>query len=621
MTLQTRTVALADLELDDDINARRHRTDEGVEELKASIQSHGLAQSIRVRPAEKAGRFRIVAGSRRYRVLCELATSGGSVAGVEVTDEFPVPCIIGYEDDDQTARELSQAENLIRLPQHEADTYETFRELADRGLDEAQIAARFGIEPKRVRRMLALGRLSPVILEAWRAGTLDDRGRAIETVRAFTLAPSIEEQERVFTKLTKDRNLHGHAVMLAFGGADGDVKKWIKIAGLDAYKAAGGAVTTDLFGDDHIVADKALMHRVAEESIQAKLDGLKAEGWSWVSTDKDLGYYWKHSWKREKPGDGKATADEKKSITKLKKLAAKDNVVAAGHLNTLYKTIADRQWTLDQLAKAGAVVEIGYHGDVDIVRGVVKPAAEKKASSASSSSGEPKEKGPPTISNALHQRLSGQATLAVRQALQHEPRVGLVALLAGFMTHRRMHADSPVRVYHEGFAKKHGEDKETFAGVFARLSDMTDQELFAVAAGCAADAVHLERTHIGRMPFDADSAPIAAAMEHSRLTTSLLEAFDAPDYFGGASKPFVIQAIREALNEDEARKAEKMKKAELTAFALANVPKTGWLPEQLRAPTYAGPGPVPVFDATSPLENDPDFDEIEDEEMEDADAA
>jgi hypothetical protein len=38
MTLQTRTVALADLELDVDINARRHRTDEGIEELKASIR-------------------------------------------------------------------------------------------------------------------------------------------------------------------------------------------------------------------------------------------------------------------------------------------------------------------------------------------------------------------------------------------------------------------------------------------------------------------------------------------------------------------------------------------------------------------------------------------------------
>ncbi|RWN35810.1 ParB/RepB/Spo0J family partition protein [Mesorhizobium sp.] len=616
MTIQTRTAALADLELDDDINARRHRNDEGIEELKASIRAHGLAQSLRVRPAERAGRFRIVAGSRRYRVLCELATSGDTAAGVPVTEEFPVPVIIGYEDDDQTAREISQAENLIRLPQHEADTYETFRELADRGLGEDQIASRFGIDPKRVKRMLALGRLSPMILDAWRDGSLDERGRAFEVVRAFTLAPSIEDQERVFKKLSKDRNLHGHAVMLAFGGADDDIKKWVKIAGLDAYKAAGGAVTTDLFGDDHIVADKPLMHRVAEAAIQAKLDGLKAEGWSWVSTNADLGYYWKHSWRREKPGDGKATAAEKKQIKKLEKAAAKAVEGADDELAALQAAIAGRQWTPDQFAKAGAVVEIGYHGDVEIVRGVVKPQAEKKASSAS---GAPKEKGPPTISNALHQRLSGQATLAVRLALQQEPHVGLVALLAGFITHRRMHADSPVRIYHEGFAKNHGEGKETFASVFERLIDLTDAELFAVAAECAADAVHMERPYGGKPPFDANAAPLAAAIDADHLTAALQETFDAADYFGGASKPFVITAIREALNDDEARKADKMKKAELVAFALANVPQTGWLPPELRAPTYSGPGAIPDLAEAPPTE--PDDDVLVDDEVEEDGAA
>jgi hypothetical protein len=45
MTLQTRTVALADLELDVDINARRHRTDESIEELKASIRCRSTKQT------------------------------------------------------------------------------------------------------------------------------------------------------------------------------------------------------------------------------------------------------------------------------------------------------------------------------------------------------------------------------------------------------------------------------------------------------------------------------------------------------------------------------------------------------------------------------------------------
>jgi len=609
ITIST-TVALADIEPDESINARRTRTDEGIYELKASIRAHGLIQALRVRHAD-GPTAKIIAGHRRHRVLCELAADGDSAGGVVVTPSFPVPVIFG-DVDDTAAREISQAENLIRLPQHEADTYETFRDLADRGLDQHQIAARFGIDPKRVTRMLALGRLSPVILDAWRSGSFDERGSAATIVRAFTLAPSIEDQERVLNKLIKDRNLHAGAILAAFGGNDHEAARNIKIAGLDAYRAAGGEVTQDLFGDNHIIADKALAKRVADEKIAATIAGLKAEGWSWVSLGADLGYYWEHGWKREKPGDGKATADEKKQIKNLKKLAAKDNVVAAGHLNDLYKTIADRQWSPEQLGIAGAVVKIGHHGDLEVIRGVVKPQAEKKASS---SSGAPKEKGPPTISNALHERLSAQATLATRQALKQEPHIGLVALLAGFMTHRRMHADSPVRVYHEGFGKTHSDEKESFASVFSRLMEMTDAELFLVAAGCAGEAVHMERHHIGKPPFDSNSAPLAAAIDAEHMTAALQETFDAADYFDGASKPFVIQAIREAINEDEARRADKMKKAELVAFALANVPQTGWLPPELRAPTYGGPGAIPTFATTDPAQHDPDFDEETEEEL------
>ncbi|WP_287343981.1 ParB/RepB/Spo0J family partition protein [Mesorhizobium sp.] len=582
MTLQTRTAALADLEIDDDINARRHRNDEGIEELKASIRAHGLAQSLRVRPAEKAGRFRIVAGSRRYRVLCELATSGDSAAGVPVTEEFPVPVIIGYEDDDQTAREISQAENFIRLPQHEADTYETFRELADRGLEEAQIAARFGIDVKRVRRMLALGRLSPMILAAWRDGTFEKftgyNGSVADIVRAFTLAPSTEEQERVHQKLAKNGQLHAHIIRGEFGAGDRQIGKMLDLVGVKAYTAAGGSIVEDLFGENHAVSDPALVKKLVAEKLQAKVDEALKDGWSWAALADDLPSNWSWNWRK--------LGLSKKKATKAQK------------------------------AESGAVVGLDYQYKLEITYGVVKPAAEKAAATKAE---RVKEKAAPTISNALHQRLSGQATLAVRQAIQQEPRVGLVALLAGLIAHRHLYTDSPVRVYHDGFGKSHGGEKESFASAFARLSDMSDQELFVVAAGCAGEAVHMERPYIGKPPFDANAAPLAAAINPKYLTGALQETFDAADYFGGASKPFVITAIREALNDDEARKAEKMKKAELTAFALANVPQTGWLPPELRAPTYSGPGAIPVLTEAPPTE--PDDDDLVDEEVEEDEAA
>lgn len=570
MTTTATTRPLASIEADEAINARRTRTDEGIEELKASIRAHGLIQALRVRHAD-GEKVRIIAGHRRHRVLCELATDGDVAGGVAVTPDFQVPVIFGDVDDD-VARELSQAENLIRLPQHEADTYETFRELADRGLDESQIAARFGIDPKRVKRMLALGRLSPVILEAWRAGEFD-RYHGRDSIRAFTLAPSIEEQERVFAKLKKEGTLWAHTIKYAFGAGNRDAVKALKFVGPDGYRAAGGTIIEDLFGDESVISDAALVLKLAADKLQAEVDRVGKEGWAWTALASDLPGGWDWNWQKLPVSKKKATKAQK--------------------------------------AQSGAVVDIDRDGKLAVTYGVVKPAAPKKVTE----DGRPKEKGEPAISNAIHDRLSIQATLAVRGALRSEPRLGLVALLAGFMAHRHLHTDSPVRVYHDGFGRAHSE-KESFAAAFARLSAMSDDELFAAAAGCAAEAVHMERPHHGKPPFDANAAPLAAAIDASRLAAALGEAFDAADYFKSVSKPFVIQAIREALNDDEARKAEKMKKAELTAFALANVPKTGWLPPELRAPTYSGPGEIPklVAPPTEPKAADLVDDEFDEEE-------
>lgn len=618
---ESRTFPLVDIEPDEAINARRTRTDEGMDELKSSILAHGLIQPLRVRIDAATGKAKIIAGHRRHRALCELAAAGDVINGVPVDDAYPVPVLVG-DVDDIDARELSQAENFIRLPQHEADTFETFRYLADLGLNEAQIAARFGIDPKRVKRMLALGRLSPVILEAWRSGELDKQHHSpIDIVRAFTQAPSLEEQERVYRKLTKERNLHGHAIRMAFGGGNRDAAKYIKIAGLEAYEAAGGRVTRDLFGDEHIISDTEIAKKVAEDKVQAVLAGLKVEGWSWVSMSDDLGYGWDYNWRKEKPGEGKPSASESKKIKKLEKSVAKGTEGAADELAALQKAIAGRQWTPDQLGKAGAVLEVGYHGDLKITRGVIKPEAPKKAEKAT---GEKVEK-VQTISNAMAHRLSIAATLATQEALADEPRNGLVALLAGFLCnfHRR-----PVRVSSSGFRDEYESNAPEFDQVFGILQAKTDAELFATAAAIAGKAVDLQVHHSGHRAFVGDGRILIAAIGGERLTTALHAHWDAEDYFSGVAKPFVITAIREAVNDEEARKAEKLLKKQLVEFAVKNVKGTGWLPPELRAPTYTGPGEIPLPTIKSPptlpayqtgeddSESDPDFEDVDEEDLE-----
>lgn len=595
-------------EADPPINARRVGRGEDIEELAASIAAHGLITNPKVKEIDRI--FYVGIGNRRLAALRLLVEQN------QLAEDWEVPCdeFVGLDD----AREIALAEQINRAPLHEADELEEFSTLSKAGLSEVDIAKRFGITPQRVKRILALGGLSPVILQAWRDGIFTRD--ASNSIRAFTLAPSIEAQEATFNKLKKIGHLDSYSIRQAFGADNREAAKAIKIAGVEAYKAAGGTMTTDLFGDNHVIDNPEIAAKVAKEKVDATFAGLKAEGWSWVSMASDLPYSWSYSWGTEKPVDGKATADEKKQIKKLEKAVAKGTDGAADELATLQKTIADRQWTPEQLAKAGAVLEIGHYGELAIKRGVVKPQTAKKEASGEADG--KKEKAAPTISNALATRLSAQAGLATRKALQAEPRLGLVALLAGFLTKGDVYSNArtcPIHVSHAGMGHQQLRGTESFADALARLQAMTDAELFVVAAGIAGNAVSL---HVGSADYRAfDGAPqaLAAAIDADAMTAALHESFDAADYFGGVSKAFIIDAIREALNDDEARRADKLKKAELVAFALENVPKTGWLPPELRAPTYSGPGKVPAFVEAPPVE--PDVDDIEDEDIDEEEAA
>ena len=555
------------------INARRVGREEGIEELAQSITYHGLIQALTV--ATRGDEHYVADGNRRLAAL-RLMQSRKLIKSDEL-----VKCDV--EADFDGAEELSLAANIMRAPLHEADQYETFRELADHGMDGAQIASRFGIEPARVRRILALGRLSPKILDWWRAQ--QQTAETVQVVRAFTLAPSIEEQERVFDKTSKQGVMHGWQIREEFGAGHRTAARALKFVGVDAYVVAGGHVVEDLFTDDHAISDPALAARLAEEKLQAKAGEIAKEGWAWTALAGDLPSEWRWNWQTLQVSKKKATKEQK--------------------------------------ASSGAVVELDHDGKLKVTYGVVRPAKAKAAAPKTSSgedAGSP-EKPAPTISQALHHRLSIQATLGMRAALQEEPRIGLIALLAGMIAHRYNWTGSPIRVSHEGYGRSHGGEVESFASAFARLSEMTDEELFRVAAGLAGEACSLERGYTRTQPFDNAAASLAAAMDKGNLYVALRDQFDAADYFGGAPKPLIVQAIREALIEDEARKAEKLKKAELVDFAIANVLPTGWLPPELRAPTYPGPGaiPTPVApDEGDAADGDQDGADMEDSDLEDA---
>lgn len=572
------------------INCRRVGRDSDIEGMSASLAAHGLIHPLVVRTID--GQPYVSDGNRRLRAYRLLVDAG------ELAADAPIRCEEMAADQD--AEEISLAANVMSEPLHEADTYETFHDLHERGQTPAAIAARFGVEEARVHRMLKLGALSPVILEAWRNDEF--RHDALGVVRAFTLAPSLKEQERVFNKLKAHDQLHSNVVRREFGAGDQEAARAVKFVGVDAYTASGGEIILDLFGDDHVIVDRVLAIRLREDKFNTLIDGyLRDDGWAWAARADELPYSWSYNWQKLKPASGELSAEEKKQVKKLQR-----EITRIGGTETpkgkelddqvlqILARAEKRPFNDDQKAKAGVVIQMANDGSAIISLGVVRPTAPKRVDAANSASagatGTASEK-KSVLSNALHQRLSAQATLATREALIQEPKLGLAALLAGFIADSGgMYNPNPIRVSHQGFGKQYSTEREGFAGAFGRLSKEPVEELVRIAAGIASEAVHLERAQVGRLPFDDDAAPLAAAIEPTLINEALLAHFDAQDYFTSASKPFVLKAIEEATNADEARKAEKLKKAELVALAMDNVPRTGWLPPELRPATYTGPG-------------------------------
>jgi ParB family transcriptional regulator, chromosome partitioning protein len=123
-------------------NVRKTDRLSGIEQLAASIAVHGLLQNLQVKPNAK-GQFEVVAGQRRLAALRLMAKQK------KIDADFPVPC---NPLDGDNAAEISLAENEIRQAMHPADRFDAFKALADQGMSDEDIAARFGVSVQVVRR-------------------------------------------------------------------------------------------------------------------------------------------------------------------------------------------------------------------------------------------------------------------------------------------------------------------------------------------------------------------------------------------------------------------------------------------------------------------------------------
>lgn len=366
-------------------NVRRYNSEAGLDELCANIAAMGLLQNLTGRKNAK-GKYEIEAGARRLRALKELAKRGAIIEpeGVKVTLDYLAPVLVKAAA--HNATEVSLAENIIRENMHVADEVEAFRKLVeDDGMTPEQIGDRFGKSHMTVRRRVKLAKVSPRIMDAFRAGDL-----SLQDLEAFALSDDHKAQEATFDSLPR-YNVNPNAIRtrLAQEKIAGS-HRFARFIGLDAYRQAGGTITRDLFSEDDDSAvyldDKSLVVKLATAKLEGIAQDLQQdEGWKWfevyLSDQESRGQYTRLATYAREQTD--AEREEIAALTDF--LEANEEAYHQGELDDAgaedYEAKSERLDEIvagcnvfkpEEAALAGIVVALDYQGELNVRRGLVR---------------------------------------------------------------------------------------------------------------------------------------------------------------------------------------------------------------------------------------------------------
>lgn len=610
-------------------NVRRTGAEAGLDELAASIAAHGLLQNLNVRRevgprGAPTGRYFVVAGGRRLAALRWLAEAG------RIGRTARIPCRV-VEDADAT--EASLAENVVRIAMHPADQFEAFARLHAEGQEVERIAERFGVPALTVRQRLRLAAVAPSIMDAYRAGSL-----TLEAVTAFAVTDDHEAQERVWRQTVS----HAHPGTIRRLLTEGRVPltdRRVRLVGLAAYEAAGGAVDRDLFDAEEgggWIADPGLLDRLTEVRLAGAAEAVRAEGWRWVEVARDFAHDRLWRMRRLRPEPVPVTEEDE---ARREALAEEYDAIVAEHGDSPEGEAADRleaieaelaaleagetRWTAEALAVAGAVVSLDPWGEgIRVERGFVRdedevpdePAADDEAdepgedeAGEDGGASEPAEDGPcPSLSNALRGELLAHRTAILRATLTERPDLALrvmVHAVALAVVHRRpwggvVRASLPASGLDAGAPGVGASPAASaLAAHLERWRAALPDEPVALwrwieAADAGAVSVLLAVCVAASMEAgsadwtteDGASEPAARVAVLAGLDAAAWWTPTRAAYLDRVPKALIAEAVREGAGEAAAKPLAGAKKADMAETAAALLDGKRWVPRLLRVP-------------------------------------
>ena len=414
------------------LNRRSVIDEDAIATLAANIRERGLIQNLAgLRTPD--GRVEIVAGGRRLRALALLQDDPRfRHVPVKVTD------------DEQVGKAWAASENHLREGLHPADEIAENGAMAADGIPVPAIALAFGVSEAHVYRRLKLADLPEPVLSALRADEITLRMAA-----CFTLCED-EAHGVAILKQVRGEAVSEHMLKrLLKPDSVKSTDRRARFVGEDAYAAAGGRLTRDLFAEETLYDDPGILAQVFAELLEQRARELQdAEGWKWVEVCPEPYVGWHQIEERKAarvyPEPGTFNDEEAERYDALAEAAETGGLDATAEAELAeLQAILDGTYSDVQTALSGALVYVDHAGDLAICGGLV--AKEDRAAAEAAGilppshhvpSGEPK----PVFSGKLQADLDRIATGARQPAVLDHPDLLLDLLafqLSGRMGYRR----------------------------------------------------------------------------------------------------------------------------------------------------------------------------------------
>lgn len=287
--------------------------DDGVPQLADTILAAGVVIPPIVRPGHKGEpRFMALDGRRRRLGLLLLRDRG------DLTDDYEIDCLLAETQAQQVAGVMLPATE--HAPVHIADVITAIGKLRKSKLDTQAIAAALGYAELEIKRLEALSAVHADVLKALRAGKL-----TLKQVRLFARLPDKKQQAEI-ARTALDGHFQDYQLRRVIEGDRTTVDDdRFTLVGMERYVAAGGRVSSDLFGElPDSLLDPEVLQTAWRDRVQPVVDKLTADGLSvFVAREAGFGvpdgfFRLAYVWERDLAADqAKALADARYEVTRL----------------------------------------------------------------------------------------------------------------------------------------------------------------------------------------------------------------------------------------------------------------------------------------------------------------